>query len=84
MSGRMKTVEERKAGIDRLCKALGTTMGYVCDPLMSMLGCPSVNPIFIEEWLVKHGKGPADGESIRDALVKHYGEKVAALAESLI
>ena len=75
----------REDGIARVCRTLHTTKMMICDPLLSIgLGSPSIDPSLLEKWLVKHGKyGGADGESIRDAIEKHYGKKTADLIESL-
>ncbi len=68
-----------------MCRTLHTTKMMICDPLLSLgLGSPSIDPSLLEKWLVKHGKySGEDGESIRDAIEKHYGKKTADLIESL-
>ena len=78
-------IADRNAGIDRLCRILGAGRAYICDAfLWFTLGEPSLNPEQLEHWLEKHGKGPKEGESLRDAIEKHYGKETADLAESLI
>lgn len=76
----------REEGVARVCKKLHTTKMMICDPPLSIgLGSPSIDPLLLEKWLVKHGKySGGDGESIRDAVEKHYGRDTADLIESLI
>ena len=77
--------QRREEGVQKLCRVLHTTKRFICDPFLSIaLHEPSVDPTLLEQWLVKHGKIRLDEESIREALVRNYGEEIAALAESLI
>lgn len=75
----------REEGVAKVCRTLHTTKMMICDPLLSLgLGRPSIDPTLLEKWLIKHGKyRDADGESIRDAVVKHYGKDTADLIDSL-
>ena len=76
--------ELRKAKVEKLCRVLGTTPMYICDPLLTFaLQEPSVDPTRLEQWMERR-RLIRDGESIRDALVRHYGKATADLAESLI
>lgn len=73
-----------EADMDRLCRALGTSRAYICDLMMSKIeGKSSLDPILLEEWLVRRGK-LLEGESLKDCLGRHWGEDVAELAERLI
>ena len=75
----------REEGIAKVCKILHTTKMMICDPLLTLgLGSPSIDPSLLEKWLVKHGKyRDGEGESIRDAVVRHYGKDTADLIDSL-
>lgn len=82
-SPREAELKRRNADLAKVCKKLHTTKMMICDPFLSLI-TPSIDVVLLEKWLVKHGKySGADGESIRDAIEKHYGEKTADLIESL-
>lgn len=68
-----------------MCRILHTTKMMICDPMLSFgLGQSSIDPTLLEKWLMKHGKYKGeDGESIRDAIEKHYGKDAADLIDSL-
>ena len=73
--------KRREKGIGRVCSVLRTTKAMICDPFLSCcFDAPSINPMLLEKWLSKMGKR---GESIRDAIEKHYGEELADLIDSL-
>ena len=77
----------RAAGLVRLANRLGCpSPSYISDALLSLgLGMPSLDPVLLEKWLIRCGYYVDDGsESIRECIVRRFGEKWAALAESLI
>lgn len=78
------TENEAKEKIAELCRTLGTAPMFICDPLLNLaFGMPSVDPNMLERWMERRHL-IREGESIRDALKRNYGEGTAALAESLI
>ena len=82
-SPRRAELERRAAGISKVCKTLHTTKMYICDPFLDLI-TPSIDVVKLEKWLVKHGKyREGDGESVRDAIVKHYGKATAELIDTL-
>lgn len=79
------TKEERERGITRLCRLLGATRADICDPMMSvLLGAPASCPIAIERWMKWKGIGPSDGESLAEAMTRHFGKEAAELAQRLV
>ena len=79
------TKEERDRGIHRLCRLLGATRADICDPMMSVFyGAPASCPIAIERWMNWKGIGPSEGESLAEALTRHFGKEAAELAQRLV
>ena len=79
---------ERADGVRRLANRLGCpSPSYISDPFLSLaLGYPSVNPIYLEKWLVRiHKYEPwEEKESIRECIERLYGKEWADLAGRLI
>lgn len=77
----------RANGIRRLANRLGcVNPNTICEPFLSlMLETPTLHPVLLEKLLIRRGwYDPDAGESIKDCLVRRFGQEWADLAETLL
>lgn len=80
-----KAEREMPAHVQAAIDALGATPAKLLDTAeYAYFGTYAINPVKVELLLASRGRDIRPGESIRDALARHYGERTARLLDAAL